>query len=153
MNINSNIFKALTLLILFGSLSHSGLAQDKFKDRIKDKVKSQKVAFITQKLDLTEEEAQKFWPVYNAYQSDVAALKASLDLNPRRDMSDKEAEDMMYAMLDGRSKEIDIQKRYIQKMKSAIPTRKIAMLFKVEREFREELISKIKEKRRNRVGN
>ena len=66
-------------------------------------------------------------------------------------MSDKEAEDMLYAMLDAKSKEIDIQKKYIGKMKSAIPAKKIAMLFKVERQFKEKLVSNVKERRKNRM--
>jgi len=100
---------------------------------------------------LSEIEAQKFWPVYNTYLSEIEQLRASLDLKPRREMSDKEAEDMMMAMLDGRSKEIEIQKKYIQKMKTAVPAKKIAMLFKVEREFKEKVISNIKERRKNRM--
>jgi len=121
------------------------------RERIKDKVKAQRVAYITQELELSETEAQKFWPIYNTYQSEIEQLRASLDLKPRRDMSDKEAEEMMMAMLDGRSKEIDIQKKYIQKMKTAVPAKKIAMLFKVEREFKEKVISNIKERRKNRM--
>jgi len=121
------------------------------RERIKDKVKAQRVAYITQELELSETEAQKFWPVYNTYLSEIEQLRASLDLKPRRDMSDKEAEDLMVAMLDGRSKEIEIQKKYIQKMKTAVPAKKIAMLFKVEREFKEKVISNIKERRKNRT--
>ncbi len=121
------------------------------RERIKDKVKAQRVAYITQELELSETEAQKFWPVYNTYLSEIEQLRASLDLKPRRDMSDKEAEDLMVAMLDGRSKEIEIQKKYIQKMKTAVPAKKIAMLFKVEREFKEKVISNIKERRKNRM--
>jgi hypothetical protein len=121
------------------------------RDRIKDKVKAQRVAYITQELELSETEAQKFWPIYNTYQSEIEQLRASLDLKPRRDMTDKEAEDMMMAMLDGRSKEIDIQKKYIQKMKTAVSAKKIALLFKVEREFKEKVISNIKERRKNRM--
>ncbi len=121
------------------------------RERIKDKVKAQRVAYITQELELSETEAQKFWPIYNTYQSEIEQLRASLDLKPRRDMSDKEAEEMMMAMLEGRSKEIDIQKKYIQKMKTAVPAKKIAMLFKVEREFKEKVISNIKERRKNRM--
>ncbi|MBC7884317.1 MAG: hypothetical protein H7X99_02505 [Saprospiraceae bacterium] len=131
-------------------ISAVGFAQEKTRDRIKTKVKLEKVAFITEKLDLSETEAQKFWPVYNAYKNEIDQLRTSLELNPHRDMTDKEAEDMMYAMLDGKSKEIDIQKKYIEKMKTAISARKIAMLFKVERQFKEKIVSKLKDKKRER---
>ena len=87
-----------------------------FKDKLKDKFKAQKVAYITSELELSESESQKFWPIYNSYQSEIEQLKADIDIKPSRDMSDKEAEDMMYALLENRSKEIDVQKKYIQKM-------------------------------------
>lgn len=123
-----------------------------FKDKLKDKFKAQKVAYITSELELSETESQKFWPIYNSYQSEIEQLKADLDIKPSRDMSDKEAEDMMYALLENRSKEIDVQKKYIQKMKTAISARKIAMLFKAERQFKEKVVSNMKERRMNKKG-
>lgn len=141
------------LLILFFNTGLVSAQNGQYREKIKDKVKVQKVAFITEQLELSETEAQKFWPVYNAYQSEIEQLRASMDLKPAKDMTDKEAEDMMYTILDGRSKEIEIQKKYIQKMKTAIPPRKIAKLFRVEKEFKEKVISKIKERRQERKGN
>jgi hypothetical protein len=123
-----------------------------FKEKLKDKFKAQKVAYITSELELSETESQKFWPIYNSYQSEIEQLKADIDIKPSRDMSDKEAEDMMYALLENRSKEIDVQKKYIQKMKTAISARKIAMLFKAERQFKEKVVSNMKERRMNKKG-
>ncbi|OZA24427.1 MAG: hypothetical protein B7X86_08430 [Sphingobacteriales bacterium 17-39-43] len=39
-----------------------------------ERIEAIKVAFITKKLDLTTEEAQKFWPVYNNYQKELMEL-------------------------------------------------------------------------------
>ena len=98
------LFRMFILFAFIGS-SMAVAGQDGLqRDKIKDKVKAQRVAYITQELELSETEAQKFWPIYNTYQSEIEQLRASLDLKPRRDMTDKEAEDMMMAMLDGRSK-------------------------------------------------
>lgn len=152
----NNKFKFIKTFILLGLIlsAYPFFSQDNMmRDKIKDKVKSQRVAYITEQLDLTETEAQKFWPVYNGYQSEITQLKSSMDITPKRDMTDKEAEDLMYTMLDGRTKEIEIQKKYIQKMKTAIPSRKIAMLFRAEREFKEKVVSNIRERRKERKGN
>ena len=89
--------------------------------------------------------------MYNAYTAELEQLKSSLDIQFKRDLSDKEAEDMLTSMLDGRAKEIEIQKRYVQKLKSAIPAKKIVMLYRAEREFKEKLISGIREKRKERM--
>lgn len=126
-------------------------AQDhQMRERIKEKVKSQKVAYITEKLQLTEVEAQKFWPIYNSYQQEMEQLRLSMDKKPSDNMSDKEAEDLMYAMLDNRSKEIELQKKQIQKLKTAIPPKKIAMLFRVEREFKDRVITNIRDRHREK---
>ena len=151
MNMHSNFLKTVIFSFICLGLSFSSIAQERNRERIKEKVKLEKVAYITQELALTEEEAQKFWPIYNAYKEESGSMRASMDIRPRKDMSDKEAEDMLYAMLDARSKEIEIQKKYIGKMKSAIPAKKIAMLFKVERQFKEKLVSNIKERRKDRM--
>lgn len=151
MNIHSNFFKTFIFSVLCLSISFGSIAQERNKERIKEKVKLEKVAYITQELDLTEGEAQKFWPIYNAYKEESGAMRASMDIRPKKDMSEKEAEDMLYAMLDAKSKEIEIQKKYIGKMKTAISAKKIAMLFKVERQFKEKLVSNVKERRKNKM--
>jgi hypothetical protein len=148
---NQSKFIRYTILFLFCIIGLQANAQNgQLKEKIKDKVKAQKVAYITEQLDLTELEAQKFWPVYNSYQSEIEQLRASLDMKSVTGLSDKEAEDLMYAVLDGRSKEIDIQKKYIQKMKSVISAKKIALLYKAERDFKEQIISNIRERRKDR---
>jgi hypothetical protein len=58
------------LFLLISSLS---FAQD-FKER-REKVKALKVAFITEKLELTTEEAQKFWPIYNVFDDNQSELR------------------------------------------------------------------------------
>ena len=49
-------------------------AQDGDKTRA-EKIEALKIAFITQKLQLTTDEAQKFWPVYNQYENEIRSLQ------------------------------------------------------------------------------
>ena len=145
-----NIKTVLVLMVVTFFIIAGNAQKDRNRDKIREKVCAQKVSFITEKLELSEVEAQKFWPIYNDFQDEQRNLKASLNLNPKRDMTDKEAEEMMYAMLDGKSKEIELQKKFIAKAKTAIPTKKIALFFKVEREFKEKLISRVKDRRKEK---
>ena len=151
---NTLNFNAKTILLFFMLFtSFFATAQNgNRKSQMKYKLKAQNVAFITTELELTEAESQKFWPVFNSYRDEIDELRATVDRKPNKDMTDKEAEDMMYAMLDAKSKEIDIQKKYIQKLKSAIPPRKIAQLFRLEKDFKEKVISNMKERRMGRKG-
>ncbi|MBK8055046.1 MAG: hypothetical protein IPK35_17685 [Saprospiraceae bacterium] len=146
-----NKIKSSFLLFLLLAFFITNAQDRQSRDRVKDKIKAQRVAYITDQLDLSETESQKFWPVYNAYTTELENLKSSLDIQFKRDLSDKEAEDMLTSMLDGRAKEIEIQKRYVQKLKSAIPAKKIVMLYRAEREFKEKLISGVRERRKERT--
>jgi hypothetical protein len=144
--------KALFMFIfLLSGLSLIGQDNDK-REKMKDKFNAQKVAFITSELELSESESQKFWPIYNSYQAEIEGLRATTNKKPTKEMSDKEAEDLIYAKLDGKSKEIEIQKKYVQKLKAAISPKKIALLFGLEREFKEKVISNMKDRRMQRKG-
>ncbi len=60
------------LLALFFSGFTTLYAQD--DDPRGEKIQALKIAFITQKLGLTAEEAQKFWPIYNQYDQEVRSV-------------------------------------------------------------------------------
>ncbi|MEB8347550.1 hypothetical protein OO010_15985, partial [Flavobacteriaceae bacterium KMM 6898] len=68
MSINKNI-ATLVLLLLITVVS---FAQDR-PDR--EKIKALKVAFITERLDLSSKEAQLFWPIYNEHEANMDALR------------------------------------------------------------------------------
>ena len=116
-------------------------------DKMREKIEAKKIAYLSQKLDLSTSEAEKFWPVYNAYSDEIESLHRAIDFKPEDDLNDAQAETMLNQLLDMKSKEISIQKTYVQKMKSAISPKKIAMLFRYEREFREQVFRKMKERR------
>src|ERR1035441_8570820 len=67
-NHSIRFFLALMLFCPFAMF-----AQDK-TDR-KDKIETMHIAYLTQKLDLTPAEAEKFWPVYNQYKADMEQLR------------------------------------------------------------------------------
>ena len=62
-----------------------------------EKVQALKVAFITQKLNLTSAEAEKFWPVYNNYENEIKSVRTS-----NRDGD----------VIDNEQKVLDIRKKY-----------------------------------------
>lgn len=73
------------LLLLIISLGSFSLVKAQVEDATKraDKIQALKTAFITQKLELTTVEAQKFWPVYGQYDTEMKKLlgdKSSSDV-------------------------------------------------------------------------
>ena len=74
--------KIISVFVFAALISVAAFAQKEGKkdDAWRDKVRAEQVAFITSELDLSEAEAQKFWPVYNEVQSKRReAYKESFD--------------------------------------------------------------------------
>ena len=139
----------VTFIMLVLPFPSMNAQQQAGKGRLKEKLKASHAAYITQELDLTESEAQKFWPVYNAYRAEIEDLRSDADWKPIESMTDKEAEDVLNRQLDNKAKEVELQKKVVLKLKAIIPARKIILLWKAEKEYREKVISNIKKRRRH----
>jgi hypothetical protein len=112
----------------------------------KDKIDALKIAFITKRLDLTEEEAQKFWPVYNKYEAEKDALRESTtgqykdEKKPVDQMTDAEADKMINDFVAFRSKDVDLMKKYVVEFKKVLPIKKVALLITAEEHFKKMLM-------------
>lgn len=139
------------LFLLISSLS---FAQD-FKER-REKVKALKVAFITEKLELTTEEAQKFWPIYNVFddnQSELRHEKMRAILNRFRPgnvdkLSEKEASVLLVQIEKIEEDLFNLRKKFIKDLQNVISAKKIIKLKKAEEDFNRELLKQMREKRR-----
>ena len=119
----------------------------------KENIEALKIAFITDKLELTPEEAQKFWPVYNQYADKLVEIrkKRRQDMRDAKqnnydEMTDKEVEQAIDLDLANRQKELDLQKEYNTKFKTVLPMKKVAKLYSAEEQFKMVLLNKLKEK-------
>ena len=111
-----------------------------------ERIEAIKVAFITKKLDLTTEEAQKFWPVYNNYQKELMDLMRKR--REDRQKTDIAPNDKINADLAYESRMLDLKKKYKKLYLKAIPAEKVLLLYQAEREFREHLIKQLNHRRR-----
>lgn len=108
----------------------------------KEKIESLKIAFVTKKLDLSPEESQIFWPVYNQYQKEIG------DLILQRRAARKDSEpDAIDEDLDIEGKIVDVRKKYRKEFSRVLSPEKINQFYQAEREFREELIKQLKSRR------
>ena len=115
------------------------------KNQRSQQVETVKIAFITQKLNLNTSEAEKFWPVYNSYQSEMREL---LKLKSEsRNKKDAKAEDKLDNELDFESRMLDIRKKYQKEFSKVIPSEKVLQFYNAEREFREQMIKELRERR------
>jgi Skp family chaperone for outer membrane proteins len=140
--------KILLILLVFTS----GLlnAQD---DR-HEKIKALKVALITEALDLSSSEAEKFWPVYNAYDEKMHSLRKNERKEIHRaykkdleNMSEAEANALIDKVQDYKAKELAYRNELIKGLRKVISSNKIIQLSKAEEEFKRQLLERFKKGR------
>ena len=66
--------KLITILLFCFSIGTVAQPGSRFKEK-KEQIKSLKVAFITNELNLTPDEAAKFWPIFNAFDAKQTELR------------------------------------------------------------------------------
>lgn len=139
--------RAKYILLLLLSLGLSSFAQKSTKDDID----ALRVTVMNKVMGLTTDEAGKFWPVYNDYLQKKENLRKSHKQSmkakyPNIDkLSDEEANALIESEMGFKQKDLDLQKEMIKKVKTVIPVKKAALVFKAEEEFRKVLITKVKE--------
>lgn len=122
-------------------------AQDKKDDGWKDRVKAEKIALITTSLELTPEEAQDFWPIYNKYSEiNTEANKAVRDAY--KELKEAvEAGSGVESKLDAYAKALDAQKSCVadavKEYKKVISVEKVAKLYLSEERFRSQQIERL----------
>ena len=145
---------AVALLISAATFAQPGGGPPPQPDgKMMEKVKTMKIGFITQKLDLTSDEAKIFWPVYNGYENEMETLRKQRrgerkEARAEYDkLSDKDAEKVIDDEIAFRQKELDVQKKYHAQYKQVLPARKIAILYRSEEAFKRELIDRMRERK------
>ena len=116
----------------------------------RERVRSEKVAFLTQEIDLTESEAQVFWPIYNEIQkaqreSFEATQKAymAMEKGVQEKKSGKEMEKLVHAYIDAKDKNDGIETKYMNKLLKALPAEKVARYYVAEEKFRHQQIGRL----------
>ena len=112
----------------------------------KEKIEALRVAFITAKLNLTTDESQRFWPVYNEYQDKLKVSRQEFRKQSITFTTDKEAQDYLDAELLLKQREYSLYKEYYEKIKKTIPIKKVAQLREAEEDFKKELLKQLQGK-------
>jgi hypothetical protein len=141
---------ALWSLIALGSVltclvGGSAVAQDKPADNmdvLREKLRADKKAVVAEVLQLTEGEAKAFWPVYNAYQSDMVThydrLLKLLDTYAKSydSMTDETATSLLKQYLGLERDHVALLTSYLPRFQKVLPPKKVARLYQVENKAR-----------------
>lgn len=144
-----NILPLLLFLTSFSFFAQNGKIDEK-----REKIKAFKVSFLTTELELTSTEAEKFWPIYNAYddkQYELKYLKMKTYIKQLKDenlknLSDKEAVTLL-SQIESTDKEIyQLREKYMSNLKKVLPAKKILLLKKSEDDFNRKLLQQYRDK-------
>ncbi|MDT7830253.1 hypothetical protein RQM65_16410 [Pricia sp. S334] len=147
----NNIIKIIILCALMVSSVIS--AQHKPDE---EKIKSLKVAFLTEHLDLSSNEAQKFWPIYNEYDEKRDAMREKKykqvyrKIKDAENLSEKEASELIEQYLDFEEREEELDKNFTEKISKVISAKKTLLLLRSEHEFKKQLLKRYRHKNDDR---
>ncbi|MBU2905438.1 hypothetical protein KO529_11630 [Arenibacter algicola] len=137
-----------SLLFLAATLSLSSQEKQDW-----DKIKSLKIAFITERLDLTPKEAQSFWPIYNEHQSKREGLlreerfEIGSEIKNLDTLSDARAGELLARMQKLEEEKYNVEKSYIEKISKTISAKKTILLMRSEEDFKRQLIKQYRQRK------
>lgn len=116
----------------------------------KSGVDSYKIAFITEKLNLSSSEAERFWPIYNKHNKKYIELKNAVwkpikkELDSIDSLSENDAEQLLQKYRDYRKKRLQYREAFINELLTVISPKKVMQLKKADYDFNKELLKQMK---------
>ena len=144
------VFIIMVVLNIAFTLTANAQRHDKFDF---DKFKAEKISYITEAIELTPEEATKFWPIYNEfekkkfeYMNQRRELENYLKENKKK-LSDKELIDSINKLSSLPVKEGELNLEYNKEFLKILSPLKVVELYEAEEGFRRYLFKKFREQR------
>lgn len=142
----------IMLAVLMMTVPFNGIdAQDKGRKDWQDRCKAERIAYLTDAMELTSAEAEKFWPVYNRCESEKrnsfkAVMEAykKLDEALRSGKDDEEIQILLDKYLAAQDNGKNIDRKYVAEYRKILPGKKVAKLYIADEEFRRQQIHRLR---------
>jgi hypothetical protein len=149
-----NILFCFLFLFALNTIQAQGGRGGERREEIKEKIEAARVAYLTTQLDLTSEESQRFWPIYNSFRDKLEEDRPDgLKGKHVQDLSDKEIEDLIESHFQKQERAIATKRQMYTELRKVVSVRKLVKLPKAEQGFKEVLLEKMHEKREERMKN
>jgi hypothetical protein len=140
--------KKVTILITIFSIAFSTIlkAQDDFP-KGKEKIRAAKVGLITNRLNLTEDQAKTFWVVYEEFDKKRSEIRKNIRQMTAESRNITASDEKILAdlkeVLSLKQKEVDLERDYLPKFLKTINVRQLSELYKTEQLFNQMLVKKL----------
>lgn len=139
-----------TLAFLFTIVA---MGQPRLKQK-REQIKALKIAYITNELKLTADEASKFWPLFNAYEEKQKnfrkeRIRSFMDQSGTSaidKMTEKEAASILNDIENSEEDAFQNRKKFVASLKPILPATKILKLKKAEEGFNKKLLKQFRDK-------
>lgn len=127
-----------------------------------ERIKAFKTGYLTQELDLSSDEAEKFWPIYNEYEKKIFELRVEKRRAEREKMnsmggpdslSDEQATEFLNNLFLNESAVIETRQELYGELRQVLSPKKLLILYKAEADFNRRLLSEFKRRGPNRPDN
>ncbi len=127
----------LYLVFIFACFAGNALAQRPTQNIDPEKLQAARIAFITSRIDLKPEQAEKFWPVFNKYtEQRESTMKSMSELNRGMEsISEEEAKSRIQKRLQLQQKMLDDEKAFTAEISKVISAKQVLMLNNIARDF------------------
>lgn len=138
------IIKNLFLIVMILFFKQLSFAQ---KLSSKEEIDAARYNFIEKRLEMTEVQSQKFWPIYNDYLDQKKVLKKAIRKLKVQEYTNAASDEELSADLkryfELRQQDLQLEQSYFAKFAKIISVRQLAELIKAERAFIQLLYKKI----------
>lgn len=117
-----------------------------------EEIESLKIAYFTQKLDLSPDEAKVFWPIYNEMQREQNDLRKERmqkmisfrKTNEIDNLTDAQVQSLITSEFDFKQRDLNLDKKYYNKLKSSLPIKVVGKFYRAQEGFKRELLNRYK---------
>lgn len=146
------LFRSLLLLCLLSTVSAVAQPSANGHQGRMSQLENAKIAYITEKISLNQDQAQRFWPVYNEF----TAKRRDLNRQMREirntnldDLPDTQIRENLLKVLAMRQQEVNLEKEYFNKFQKVLNIEQVGRLYQAEQQFTRDVIKRVADRRGN----
>lgn len=146
--------KKIFIVVLFLS-GFTAFAQNNNQQDARAKLAAARIALISERLGLTPEQAQQFWPIYNEYaeqrrsiQQEFRDARKGMDINK---LTEEQGRALVQARMEGKQRQLNLETKYSDRLMDVINNRQLMALKKAEDDFRAMIIKRIEQRKQQQL--
>lgn len=150
--------RVLLIICIMSSGLYTAFAQDQpgaDGANARAKLEAARIAMITERLSLTPQQAEKFWPLYNefalerrALQQEALKARQGMDMN---NLSEAQSQQLVDAQLKYRQEKVNLENKYAEMLTKVISAKQLVALKKAEDDFRAMILRRLEQRKRQQL--